>query len=408
MTSAVLGSLDDSLSDESPLFVVAAGKAAMGMAQAAHACLGDRVAAGLVTVRATEFLPRWQTVAATHPEPSSASEAAGRAALALAERARREGGRLLVCLSGGASAMLAVPAHDLTIGDKAATTATLLRARLDIGAVNTVRRHLSAIKGGQLASAAGRTVTLAISDVCVPVEDDPVAIGSGPTVGDRSTFADALRIVEEAGLADAIPPAAMWHLLEGAAGRRRGPVDPTDPSLANSAYWLVASRRDAMRAAGLAAERLGYHVVTIDEPTIGEARAAGPALVARAAAAAGEHGRPLCLIASGETTVAVRGGGRGGRNQELAVASLEPLSALGPAAMASVGTDGVDGPTDAAGALIGDESFARIGAAPGDVVRQALDDNDALPLLDSLGALVRSGPTGTNVGDLQVILLAGS
>ena len=200
----------------------------------------------------------------------------------------------------------------------------------------------------------------------------------------------------------------MWHLLEGAAGRRRGPVDPTDPSLANSAYWLVASRRDAMRAAGLAAERLGYHVVTIDEPTIGEARAAGPALVARAAAAAGEHGRPLCLIASGETTVAVRGGGRGGRNQELAVASLEPLSALGPAAMASVGTDGVDGPTDAAGALIGDESFARIGAAPGDVVRQALDDNDALPLLDSLGALVRSGPTGTNVGDLQVILLAGS
>jgi glycerate 2-kinase len=408
VTGAVLESLVDSLTGDGPLFVVAAGKAAMGMAQAAQAALGNRIAAGLVTAPAAAFLPRWQAIAATHPHPSSESEAAGRAALALAARARREHGQLLVCLSGGASAMLAVPADGLGIEDKAATTAALLRAKLDIGAVNTVRRHLSAIKGGQLAATAGRTITLAISDVCVPVEDDPAAIGSGPTVGDRSTFADAVRIVEDADLRDAIPPAAMRHLLEGAEGRRNGPVAPTDPVLAGSAYWLIASRRDAMRAASLAATRLGYQVVTIDEPTIGEAREAGPALVARAAAEAHKHGRPLCLVASGETTVLVKGSGRGGRNQELAVASLEALAALGPAAMASIGTDGVDGPTDAAGALIDDDCFAQLGPSPHEVVSRTLDDNDALPLLDRLGALVRSGPTGTNVGDLQVILLAGS
>jgi glycerate 2-kinase len=384
--------------------VVAAGKAAIGMARAVDDELGGRMAAGLMTAAASADVPGWQVLAATHPRPSAASEQAGRAALAMADATRRDGGLLLVCLSGGASAMLAAPADGLSIDDKSATTAALLRAGLDIGATNVVRRHLSSIKGGQLAARAGRSITLAISDVCTPVEDDPAVIGSGPTAGDPSSFGDALAVIERAGLADAIPANALRHLQEGAAGRRNGPVAPTDPRLHGAAYWLIASRREAMKAAAETASHLGYAVHVIAEPTIGPARDAGPAIVARAIALA--QRRPTCVIASGETTVDVRGHGRGGRNQELAVAALAQIAAAGPAALASVGTDGVDGPTDAGGAFVTDDMFGVLGPDAPARVAAALDANDSYPLLERLGALIRTGPTGTNVGDLQVVLLA--
>jgi len=372
------------------------------MAVAVHEALGPlHSGEGLVTAEASiEELGAWRAYPATHPRPSSASEAAGRAALTLADRTARDGGLLLVALSGGASAMLAVPADGLTIADKAAATDALLTAGLDIGAINLVRRHLSAIKGGQLAARAGRTVTLAISDVCTPVEDDPSAIGSGPTVGDETTFAHALDIVRSAGVMAAMPPAVVAHLEAGASGRVRGPIAPDDPRLRQSAYWLVASRRDAMRAAAAAARQLGYHVHTHAAPVTGAAREAAAPLVAQAAALP----RPACLISSGETTVHVKGAGRGGRNQELALAALEPLAALGLAALASIGTDGRDGPTDAAGAMVDDRTFGELGPTARERVARALSDNDAYPLLEALGALARPGPTGTNVGDLQVVL----
>jgi glycerate 2-kinase len=357
-----------------------------------------------MTAAASVHVPGWQVLAATHPRPSAASEQAGRAALAMADATRRDGGILLVCLSGGASAMLAAPADGVSVDDKAATTATLLRAGLDIGDINVVRRHLSVIKGGQLAARAGRSITLAISDVCTPVEDDPAVIGSGPTAGDPTSFADALAVIARAGLANAIPPNALHYLREGAAGHRNGPVAPADPRLHGAAYWLIASRREAMKAAAETASHLGYAVHVIAEPTIGTAREAGPALVARAVALA--RSRPTCVIASGETTVDVRGHGRGGRNQELAVAALEAIAAAGPAALASVGTDGVDGPTDAGGAFVSDDMFGALGIDPAAGVAAALDTNDSYPLLERLGALIRTGPTGTNVGDLQVVLLA--
>jgi hydroxypyruvate reductase len=346
--------------------------------------------------------PRWRAFAATHPEPGEGSVAAGLAALELADRVRAANGLLLVCLSGGASAMLSAPAPGLTLADKAATTKHLLQAGLDIGALNGVRRHLSAIKGGQLAARAGRSVTLAISDVCTPIEDDPRIIGSGPTAGDESSFADALRVIDAHGLTDVIPVAALRHLQAGARGEVPGPIPADDPRLRQAAYWIIASRKDAMRAAAATAQRLGYHVQVEQPPLTGEARAAGPPLVERA-----RHlPRPACLIASGETTVRVRGRGRGGRNQELALASLESLARLdAPAVLASLGTDGVDGPTDAAGAFVDASMWARLGADPRSTVRSALDDNDAYPLLDRLDALKRTGPTGTNVGDLQVVLI---
>lgn len=401
-TARALEGLTDQLSRETRIRIVAAGKAAVGMARAASDALGARVSAGVITATVTGDLPRpWRAFAATHPRPGPESEAAGRAALALADQARIDGAPLLVLLSGGASAMLAVPAAGLTIEDKAATTAALLMADLDIASVNLVRRHLSAIKGGQLAARARHTITLAISDVCTPIEDDPIVIGSGPTVGDPTTFDAAVRAIRTRAIEAAIPPAAWRHLERGAAGEISGPVKPDDPALRDAAYWVVASRHDAMRAARDTAARLGYHATVVAEPTVGLARAAAGPLLERATGLP----RPACLIASGETTVEVRGGGRGGRNQELAVAALAGLAARAPAALASVGTDGIDGPTDAAGAFVSDEALARLGAGGAARIAAALADNDTYPLLDGLGALIRTGPTGTNVGDLQIVLL---
>jgi glycerate-2-kinase len=392
----------DSLSIEARIRAVAAGKAAVGMARALDDAVGDRLVGGVMTAAgSTDAHGAWQLYPATHPQPSPASEAAGRAALVLADAARADGSLLVVCLSGGASAMLAVPAPGLTMADKMAVTGRLLLAGLDIGALNLVRRHLSAIKGGQLAARAGRTMTLAISDVCTPVEDDPAVIGSGPTAGDDTTFADALRLLRARRLFDDLPPAVRRHLEAGAAGQVDGPVPSSDPRLAGAAYWIVASRQDAMRAAAATARALGYRVHVERPPTTGEARDAARRFLSTADGIA----RPACLIASGETTVRVVGAGQGGRNQEFAVAALEALAQVKPAALASIGTDGRDGPTDAAGAFVDGDLWASMGPSARERVERALADNDAYPFLDGLGAIVRTGPTGTNVGDLQVLLL---
>lgn len=376
------------------------------MARAAAEHLGDRLIAGVATLGRREggdaLDPRWRCFGASHPLPDEHSEAAGRAALALAAEVRGEDDLLLVCLSGGASAMLAVPAHGLTLDDKRRVNEQLLRAGLDIGAMNVVRRHLSAIKGGQLAAAAARSITLAISDVIKPVEDDPLTIGSGPTVGDSTSFADARAVVEGAGIAHALPAAAMTRLEHGDRDRLAGPVPPGDARLLSAAYWVVGSRQDGMRAAADTARQLGYHVRVLDAPLSGEARLAPEVLLD----AARDVARPACVICSGETTVRVTGTGRGGRNQELAVAALEQLNRLGSAALASVGSDGIDGPTDAAGALVDSEMWNLLGTDAGRMCAEALRNNDAYPLLDGLGALIKTGPTGTNVGDLQILLLA--
>jgi glycerate-2-kinase len=411
VTERALFDLRDDLARAARIRVVAAGKAARGMTEAAVAALGSRIVAGVMTRLRQGYgaaQAAIEAIDASHPLPGPASEAAGRAALALASAAAAEGEPLLVLLSGGASAMLASPAGDLTIDDKAQATAAMLRAGLDIASINLVRRHLSAIKGGQLAArAAGRTITLAISDVCVPRDDDPLVIGSGPTVGDDSTASDALAVVRRHRLEDVMPRAVIRHLEArlrqgyGAAGGTAGPVRPDDPRLQRSAYWVVASRTDAMRAAAEVARRLGYAVEVRAAAITGEARDAGRGFVGSA-----PHRRPACVIASGETTVTVRGHGRGGRNQELVTAALEPLATLGPAALASIGTDGVDGVTDAAGAFADHTMWEKLGDAARAICDDVLTRNDSHSLLDGLGALVRTGPTGTNVGDVQVLLLA--
>jgi len=300
--------------------------------------------------------------------------------------------------------LLAVPADDLTLEDKRAATGLLLKAGADIYALNTVRKHLSMIKGGRLAAACrAPSHTLVLSDV---VGDDLSFIASGPTVADPSTYADALRVLDEFGGRDAYPPAIVAHLVAGVRGQIPESPKPGDASLSLADTRLVGGRHDAMRGAAAEAARLGYMVRVFDEPVVGEARDAGPVFARRAIEAAGKTRGPACVVASGETTVRVKGSGVGGRNQELALAAAAVIdSATSPMILASVGTDGIDGPTDAAGALVDNSTVDRLSAA-GLSVRAVLDDNNSYACFDTLGDLIRTGPSGTNVGDLQVFLLA--
>ncbi len=388
------------------MFVVAAGKAAWPMARAFSALAPGVIARGVIAgpqVGHAPFGEVFEAFQAGHPDPNAQSAAAGARALALAREARGVGGWLVVLLSGGASALLAAPAAGITLDDKLATARALMRAGASIGPLNCVRKHLSDVKGGQLAAAAGRTVTLAISDVHGPIEDDPAVIGSGPTIGDPTTFAEAAAIVRD--MPD-IPSRVRDRLERGARGELPETIKPGDPLLAESSYEIIGNRRIAVAGAKAAAESLGYVTVEVVEPVQGEARIASRALVALARNLAGSADRPLCILAGGETTVTVRGAGLGGRNQEFALSAIPAIDTLGRAAvLASVGTDGIDGPTDAAGALIDSETLARA-ARLGLDWESSLDRNDAYHFFEPLGDLLRWGPTGTNVGDVQLLLLA--
>lgn len=337
-----------------------------------------------------------------HPEPDEQSVEAGRQALALAA-ASRTGSVLVVLLSGGASAMLACPAEGVTLEDKVETTRALLEQGASIEELNAVRRHLSGVKGGGLALAAGRTATLAISDVHWPIPDDPAVIGSGPTAADPTTYSDALRVARRYAH---LPPAALRRLERGAAGELPETVKPGDPRLASSSFTVIGNRLTALRGASRAAEAREYDVATVEMPTHGEARQATAAFLVAARRQAGAGGRPMCLLAAGETTVRVRGPGLGGRNQEFALAAVPAVGSFGRAAvLASAGTDGIDGPTDAAGAVVDSTTLERSARAGLDW-RRALADNDAYRFFATLHDLIVWGPTGTNVGDIQVLLLA--
>lgn len=385
------------------VWLMAAGKAALMMADAAVQSLGDRLQGGLVVSPGGLPGSPLEGVVGQHPQPGPGSEEGGRRALALAQ-AVPANGELLVLISGGASSLLALPADGVTLADKRETTAVLLRSGADIYALNTVRKHLSKVKGGRLAAACPAVCrAFVLSDV---VGDDLGFIASGPTVADRSTYADALRVVEEFGGRAAYPAAIVAHLAAGARGDRPESPKPGDPRLARAETVLVGGRHDAMRGAAVEAARLGYHVQVVHEPLVGEARTSGPRFASQALAGAGALRRPACIVASGETTVKVVGNGVGGRNQEMALAVAPLLSDLpGLVAFGSLGTDGIDGPTDAAGAIVDGTTSARA-AALGFSVEAVLDDNNAYACLDAIGDLVRTGPSGTNVGDLQIFLLA--
>jgi glycerate-2-kinase len=384
--------------------VLAAGKAAGAMAAAFEARADGRIAHGLMVTKDGHALPleRFESREAGHPLPDARSQDAGVAALALASRAGPEDA-LIVLLSGGASSLLSCPAEDLTLAELRETTDLLLRAGAEIRELNCVRKHLTRVSGGRLAAAcpARQIFVLAISDV---LGDDWATIGSGPCAADPTTYADALRVLEYRAVLERVPAAVRAHLEAGAAGGREESVKPGDPALGRVRQRLIACNRDALAAVRVAAQRRGLVPVELTDRLRGEASDVGRRLAA--AARALSPGPPRLLLAGGEPTVTVRGAGRGGRAQELALAAAIELEGDPRVVVLAAGTDGSDGPTPAAGAYVDGATLAR-GTAAGADARAALADNDAYGFFSREGGAFVTGPTGTNVMDLVLMRVAG-
>ncbi len=387
------------------LLLVAVGKASLAMAAGALAVLGDKVSQGIVVVphgypRGIDG-PGIQVVASSHPVPDADGLDAARRIVALVE-GMNESDTCLFLLSGGSSSLLPLPSPPVSLADKVETTRLLLASGADIREINTVRKHLSDIKGGRLAARAkGRVVSLLVSDV---VGDPLEFIGSGPTVPDSTSFADAREVLARHSLLDKVPGSVMRRIQEGAAGR----VPETPKSLpSRHTVSLAASNALAVEAAMREAASLGYAPLLLTTSLGGEAREAGR-LLASIARESGRTARPIappaCIVAGGETTVTIRGKGTGGRNQEIALAAAIELEGEPGILLGSFATDGKEGNTDAAGAFASSGTLAA-GRAAGLDPRACLAANDSHAFLSAAGELIVTGPTGTNVNDLTFALV---
>ncbi len=393
------------------VLVIAAGKAAVPMARAAYECLETALTAGVLVTKTGHaadcaVLNGFRVFEAGHPTPNEIGLQATGEIVRLLENLSAED-LVLVLLSGGASALLPAPVTSLSLEGLQAVTTLLLHSGAPIGELNTVRKHLSRLAGGQLArlAAPATVVTLILSDV---IGDALDVIASGPTTPDPSTYADAWHVLERYELLLRLPKAAREHLAAGLAG-----AFPETPKMGDSCFarvhnLVIGSNRVAAQAAAQAARELGYQTLLLSTFVEGEARevAKVAAALMRSVRVAGEPlAPPACLLWGGETTVTVRGNGTGGRNQELALSAALALDGLPDVVLLALATDGTDGPTDAAGAIVDGATAARARALGLDL-HAALHSNDAYPALDAVGSLLRTGPTGTNVNDLLIMLIA--
>jgi hydroxypyruvate reductase len=383
--------------------VIGAGKASAEMARAVERLLGKRIAGGLINIKYGHAarLRRIELNECGHPIPDRNGELG---AHRIAEIARHAGSDdLLLCLiSGGASALLPLPAPPITLEEKQETTRLLLHCGANIHELNCVRKHISAVKGGQLAQLAwpATVLTLILSDV---IGDDLDVIGSGPTVPDRSTFADARSILAKYQISGKVPE-AVGERLNGSASETPKPGDKVFKKVQN---LIVGSNRLAVDAAAQQARALGYRTLVLSTFIEGETRdvARVHAAIAKEIRATGRPVKPpACVISGGETTVSIRGTGLGGRNQEFALAAAQDIAGMKDAAIFSAGTDGTDGPTDAAGAIADGSTFARA-EAQGLNAAAHLANNDSYHFFEQLGDLIKTGPTGTNVADVRIMLL---
>ncbi len=400
------------LEDFERIVVVGAGKAAARMALAVEETLGARISAGLIVVKDGHAarLKIVEQAEASHPIPNQAGVEGARRILETVRGSDEK--TLVICLlSGGASALLVAPAEGVTLLDKQETTALLLKAGAPIGELNAVRKHLSAVKGGRLAQAAypAQVVTLILSDV---IGDRLDVIASGPTAPDGSTFGDAWAVIEKYGLQEKIPPRVAEYLRRGIAGLSPETLKEADPSMRRTRNLIVGGIKQALAAAEAQARQSGLAAKMLTAELQGEAREAArflarAALEARAGIPADQA---LCLLSGGETTVTVKGSGQGGRNQELALAFALEIDGREGATLLSAGTDGTDGPNDAAGAIVDGGLAARARRLGLDPARY-LEDNDSYGFFQKFDALTgehshfMTGPTGTNVMDVQLILL---
>jgi glycerate 2-kinase len=394
------------LSKFKKIYVVGGGKAGAGMAQAIEEILGNRISAGFVIVpygskQQTQII---QINEAKHPIPDETGLAGAKNILKTAQETTEDD--LLICLiSGGGSSLMPLPLHGLTLQDKQTLTESLLRSGATINEINVIRKHLSSFKGGWLAKKAypATVLNLILSDV---VGDSLETIASGPTVGDPSTFADAKKVLEKYDLWLNAPASARQMIMDGVEGKLEETPKPNDPVFEKVHNIIVGNNKTATEAAAEYLKSQGLKTVRFDEPLEGEAKQVGKALAnfaSKVSSFSFSLPKPLAVVAGGETTVKVAGKGVGGRNQEMALSAALGLSDADNCVIASLCTDGVDGPTDAAGAVV-DSETSRHGTRLGLNIAAFLIENDSYHFFAELGDLIMTGPTGTNVNDISVIV----
>jgi hydroxypyruvate reductase len=389
------------------VYVIGAGKAGATMAQGLAAVLQERLTAGTITVKYDHVAPVAAVTLheAGHPIPDAAGVRGAEALMQVAHLAG-ENDLVFCLLSGGGSALTPAPCSGITLEEKQQFTSLLLACGASIDEINTLRKHLSRLKGGQLARlvAPARLITLALSDV---VGDRLDVIASGPTVPDASTFADCHAIVTRYGLMDQLPPSIRDHLQRGRAGQVPETPKAEEAVFARHQTVLIGSNRIALQAADQQARQLGYTPLILSSAVQGEARE-----IARMHAAIAHEIRqsglplppPVCVLTGGETTVTLRGQGKGGRNQEFALAAAIDIDGLDGVVILSGGTDGTDGPTDAAGAVVDGTTMNRaraLGLSAEDFIQRS----DSYHFFAALNDLLFTGPTGTNVMDIYMLLV---
>ena len=385
------------------IYVIGTGKAGASMAQAADRVLGRRITAGLINVKYghTARLRRIELNECGHPMPDERGVEGARRIADLALQAGKDD--LVVCLiSGGGSALLPFPAPPITLEEKQQVTRLLLNCGANIHEVNAVRKHISGIKGGQLArlAAPAQVEALLLSDV---IGDDLDVIGSGPTAPDASTFARVAEIFEHYAITAQVPRAVLERIEAGLRGEIPETPKPGDPLFRRVRNTVVGSNRLALDAAARRAREIGYRTLVLASEIQGETRdvARMHAAIAREVVHAGRPARPpACIITGGETTVTIKGCGLGGRNQEFVLAAAIDIAGLPDTVVFSAGTDGTDGPTDAAGAIADGGTLARNPEAA-----RFLEANDSYHYFEGLGDLVKTGPTNTNVMDVRLLLV---
>lgn len=386
--------------------VVGAGKATAPMARAVEQRLGRWLHSGFVVVKQGHGLPMKRIVVAEagHPVPDrSGQSATARLCDMVAELGRRD--LLIVLLSGGASSLLPAPVIGITLADKQQTTEKLLRCGATICEINTVRKHLSRLKGGRLAELTKATmVTLILSDV---LGDDLSAIASGPTVPDPTTYQDAVAILKRYRIWRAVPQRVRQHLDHGCQGLVSETPKPDSFLFRRVHHHMIGNNAAAVTAVASAAREAGLRTLVQPLALTGEAREAGKRFgtMARTMVCEGKSlQRPCCVVAGGETTVTVTGSGKGGRAQEFAASAALEIAGLAKVWVVAIGTDGTDGPTDAAGAVVDGDTVARAQRLKVDL-KGSLNRHDTYPALKKLNQLIVTGPTGTNVNDLYLLLL---
>ncbi|HSC35082.1 MAG TPA: glycerate kinase [Thermodesulfobacteriota bacterium] len=390
------------------IYVIGMGKAAAPMARAVEDILGDRITAGIINVKYghTAALKKVKINEAAHPLPDEAGlEGAREIAALLGITGERD--LVVFLISGGGSALLPLPAEGLTLEDKQNLTQSLLECGATIHEINVLRKHVSRVKGGRLARLAcpSTLISLILSDVS---GDDLDSIASGPTVPDRSTFGDCLEIIGKYGLEGKLSAGLVNYIERGEKGEAEETPKPGDPAFERTENVIVGSNIAAARAAKERASELGYNSLILSTSIGGETAGAAKlhAAIAREVVSSGNPvDAPACIVSGGETTVTIRGKGKGGRNQEFALAAAVDIDGLENVLVMSGGTDGTDGPTDAAGAIADGTTIERARKLGLDTNRH-LGENDSYNFFKPLGDLLMTGPTNTNVMDLRVVLVS--